>query len=449
MRLVFLLLAALLLLAPVPVPARSLDEVLVHVYETNPNLHAQRETVRRTDEEVPKALSNWRPRINGEYARTNARLDQDFGPGTERRHMAKPDALSMKLVQPIYQGGKATAAVQEAEANVEEQRARLRDAEQRLILDTVRAYVAVVSGEEILSLNDRNVRVLREIVRATKERLRRGDATRTDVALTEARLARALSDRAGVANKLEAMRSAYVTIVGERPMGLRMPGLPAIGPRTLDELRNAATSDHPSVAGMRAQERGASAGTDYALGELLPKVSLKLSAGRDFDTMLRERRRDEFAAAVVLEVPIFQGGVEHARVRQSKITHGLKRIEADINARQLGDSATSAWSEHEMLTTQLPLLDLQIDAAEIAFNGASRELSAGARTITDVLTAEQDLLNAQVAKTQAIGQLVVSAYQILEIAGRLNVAALGLKVDSYRPESNYWNVRSKWIGLGD
>ena len=99
-RLASLSLAVLFLLASGPVAARSLEEVLVHVYETNPNLNAQRQAVRKTDEEVPKALSNWRPKINGEYARTNARLDQEFGPGSGRRFTANPDALSIKLVRP-------------------------------------------------------------------------------------------------------------------------------------------------------------------------------------------------------------------------------------------------------------------------------------------------------------------------------------------------------------
>lgn len=440
---------AALLLLPATAIARPLEEVLALVYASNPNLQAQRESLRRTDEEVPKALSNWRPKVNGEYARTSARLQQDFGPDRERTFSARPDALAIRLSQPIYQGGRATAAVREAEANVDAQRARLRDAEQRVFMDTVRAYVAVVSGEEILELNDSNVRILRELVRATRERVRRGDATRTDMALAEARLARAMSDRAGVLHKLEAMRSAFEAIVGERPGRLTMPGPPGFGPRSLRDLRDAARTRHPSVSGTKAQERGSAASTDFAVGDLMPKVSLRLSAGRDLDTMLRERRRDELAAAVVLEVPIFQGGVEHARVRQAKIAQGQRRLETDINFRQLDDEANAAWSEHEMLTTQLPLFDRQIEAAEIAFDGATRELAAGARTLTEVLAAEQDLLNARVAKTQAIGQLVVSSYQVLEIAGLLDAVTLGLKVDPYDPEANYRKVRDKWFGLGE
>src|SRR5258706_5642566 len=58
--------AAVLLMAymgPTPALADTIEAALVRSYQNNPQLNAQRAQVRSTDENVPQALSGYRPRI--------------------------------------------------------------------------------------------------------------------------------------------------------------------------------------------------------------------------------------------------------------------------------------------------------------------------------------------------------------------------------------------------
>src|SRR5882762_7648023 len=58
--------AAVLLLAymgPMPALADTIEAALVRAYQNNPQLNAQRASVRSTDENVPQALSGYRPRV--------------------------------------------------------------------------------------------------------------------------------------------------------------------------------------------------------------------------------------------------------------------------------------------------------------------------------------------------------------------------------------------------
>jgi len=55
---------ALPLLPAVPARADTLRSALVQAYRSNPSLNAQRASVRATDENVPQALSGYRPRIS-------------------------------------------------------------------------------------------------------------------------------------------------------------------------------------------------------------------------------------------------------------------------------------------------------------------------------------------------------------------------------------------------
>src|SRR3954447_13086509 len=46
-----------------PVLADTIEAALVRAYQNNPQLNAQRASVRATDENVPQALSGYRPRV--------------------------------------------------------------------------------------------------------------------------------------------------------------------------------------------------------------------------------------------------------------------------------------------------------------------------------------------------------------------------------------------------
>src|ERR1700726_2827396 len=58
--------AAVLLLVcagPMPALAETIEGALIRAYQDNPQLNAQRAQVRSTDENVPQALSGYRPKV--------------------------------------------------------------------------------------------------------------------------------------------------------------------------------------------------------------------------------------------------------------------------------------------------------------------------------------------------------------------------------------------------
>ena len=105
--------AAVLLMAyvgPTPALADTIEAALVRAYQNNPQLNAQRASVRFTDENVPQALSGYRPKVaitasaGYQYTDTNShpgrhadRARQDRNPrrqpAAQRRRHGHPDAV--------------------------------------------------------------------------------------------------------------------------------------------------------------------------------------------------------------------------------------------------------------------------------------------------------------------------------------------------------------------
>ena len=66
--------------AGLPAAAQTLTEALSYAYNNNPQLLAQRALLRATDEQVPQALSGWRPTVNftGQAGEERAAIDHGW-----------------------------------------------------------------------------------------------------------------------------------------------------------------------------------------------------------------------------------------------------------------------------------------------------------------------------------------------------------------------------------
>ena len=85
-------------------------------------------------------------------------------------------------------------------------------------------------------------------------------------------------------------------------------------------------------------------------------------------------------------------------------------------------------------------------SSEIALEGVQQEATVGARTVLDVLDAEQELLDGQVNLVQAQRDATVASYQLLQALGRLTAQDLNLPVQVYDYDSHYVDVSGKLWG---
>ena len=88
----------------------------------------------------------------------------------------------------------------------------------------------------------------------------------------------------------------------------------------------------------------------------------------------------------------------------------------------------------------------EVVAQEIALEGVTEEQRVGARTILDVLDAEQELLDARVGLARAERDVIVDSYDLLSAVGRLTAEDLALPVEFYDINRNLDAVRNRLFG---
>src|SRR5580658_8053482 len=107
----------------------TLSDALGVAYETNPQLDADRASLRATDENVAQANAGWRPTLNagGTYGY------QELGETGFAEH-TYPVTGQVTLSEPIFRGGRTYAEIGRAKAQVRAGENELQNTEQNVLL---------------------------------------------------------------------------------------------------------------------------------------------------------------------------------------------------------------------------------------------------------------------------------------------------------------------------
>jgi len=434
--------------------AQSLADTMVAAYLNSPDLAAGRADVKVSGERAVQARSGGRVHVDGElnaaaFTRNNTKSKSALAGKsvTTVRVPNFPTSVALAVTQPLYTGGQVANATEAAETRISEQETVLTATEQQVLLDAVTAYLDVRRDEEFVSLGRNNVRVLTEQLRAARERFEVGEVTRTDVEQARSRMAASQSSLAAAKGALQNSRESYNRAVGSYPGELQPPPPLPDMPTSQDEAVAMALRDDPGVIRSRLEREASGSDVRAAMGALLPQVSLqgRVTAAETFGD--GAGTPDSAQVGIVVTVPIFSGGSNYSRVREAQAF--AERASADIDSaiRTAVRNVGVAWSSLEVARASIQARQLQVSAAQLAFEGVREEAKVGARTTLDVLDAEQELLNARASLVEARRNEQVAAYSVLASVGKMTVAHLGLDVgDTGEVAKYYHSVRHRNFG---
>jgi outer membrane protein len=438
-------LAALALASPAA--ADTLREALVSTYQTNPTLNAQRENLRATDATVAIARAAGRPQVAGVVG-VNRDLTRS-GVLDTGRSKGPVVSTGVDLSVPFFQGGRVRNSVEAARTRVEAGRATLRAVEGDVFVQAVTAYMDVIRDRAIVELNQNQIQVLTTNLEATRDRFEIGDVTRTDVAQSEARLSLARSNLSLAQGRLQANEAFYRQVVGRAPGPLSPPPpLPPL-PASAEEAVRIALVQNPDVVAVVRQAQAAGLDVRVARADRLPTVSGVLS-GDYVNTVAGgtgglPRAGSQTSIGVNTRIPLYQGGLPGARIRQAQAIEG-QLLERTIETERFVVQAVRASFANVTAARQaIESNEVAVSAAQLALEGARAERSVGTRTVLDVLNAEQELLDAQVQLVSARRDQYVAGFQLLNAMGQAEADDLGLEGGPlYDPTGNYRRVAASW-----
>src|SRR6476620_3178948 len=111
----------------------GLPEALAKAYQTNPQLNAERARQRATDENVPQALSGYRPQIVASLSAGLQAVRDLLPANTIQSATLKPWTVGLTVTQTLFNGFKTANSVSVAELQVRSGREALRNVGQGVL----------------------------------------------------------------------------------------------------------------------------------------------------------------------------------------------------------------------------------------------------------------------------------------------------------------------------
>ncbi|EJF77136.1 TolC family type I secretion outer membrane protein [Candidatus Bartonella washoeensis Sb944nv] len=403
--------------------AETLMDAFAKAYVYNAKLNSERAAVRISGDDVVIARSGLLPQIEG------------VGSYGRNKSIAGPyntsGSLGIRLNQRLFDGFITQNIFFSAQVKLQAQREYLRNAEQNMFLDTVKAYADLYQARRIADLRRENLAALEEQVRSNKAKLDVGEGGRVDFAQAQAARSVAVSELSLARADVKSAEAVYRQIVGSDPEKLKRPRLAGGLPVNLNAAYQISVALHPAILYAKYLVDASFYNVKAKEGALLPKIDFSASAS--YNRIYSGPGEDGVSKSIglSLSVPIFEGGRTSAQIRQSKEQLGQAHLQLDLAHSNTRQALTSVWFQLEGARSSVVAYRDSVRAAEIALKGRVQENRVGQATTLDVLNSRTQLINAQIALAMAERNAVVASYGVQSAIGKLTANYLGLKTVKY------------------
>ena len=412
--------------------AITLTEALTQAYKNNPELNAERESIKVSEEDLNISKGDYLPTLTltGSKSQedTNKLTNQTGGDATITD--VDPQSTSITIEQTLIDFGRG-AEHEKNKIGINLAKAKLLKKEQDILYKAIEAYTGLILANEKFEINKANVNLLERQVETDTIRLERGQVTISDVAQSESSLAEAQAKLIQAKNDVLTSKLNYENIIGP----LSNPNLLEknsttnfIMPQNLNSAIELSKKNNPDLNIALLEYEQSEKDTTIAKSDLSPtaKLSFERSYSNDLSSTYDEREKDILKATV--SWPFYSGGKNRAKYKKNRNLQTRKRLLLDNTTKSNEIIVASAWSNFETSKSLLNSVELQVSAAEIANEGITAEYEGGVgRTTLEVIQSNSFLLNAQISLANSERNYLLSQFNVLKSIGLLSSDYLKIK----------------------
>ena len=399
--------------------ATDLADVLELTLGTNVQIIAAKKNLELQSEAVNQIMSQKKPSVS-------ANISSDRNWDLKNNDDADSFSAAITARYMLFNGNLTNHQVDAERYRLEALTLEFKGTEQRVIYDSIIAYLNVLRNDRLVELSKKNMNVLKQQLEATMSRYQLGELTRTDVAQATAALESATSVLASRQGSLDLAISIFETAVGMPPTELDVNIKLPLLPKSLEEAKRIAVDFSTTLKASIIREKRAKSLLEAAKSKSLPTLSFStsLSGGQ----MASQSEFSNFGFSLTGSIPLYNGGLLKSGERQALSELELVMARSEMLRLNVMQSVVSAWSDFEVSSTVITARAREVEATELAYQGTLEEARLGARTTLDVLNAEQTLMNTKTNLETARSDRLAAGYRLLLQTGTLTRSALGVEV---------------------
>ncbi len=431
--------------------AIDLEAALTSAYTNNDDWKRIQRDFLDEIEKFPQALSGFLPSIAAEVDSVN---NKTKGKSQYNNSTSEVKTLQKSLVvsQPIFNGGRDFSNLKAAQSSFRASRGKYYASEQQVILNSIKAYLDCYETKEIYAISETSVKNNNKQLEAVEEKLKLGEATETDLASAKAGLAAAETNKLTAYANFQAANANFLRVFGVSADNVGMPQLPGGLPASLQELTEKSVRVSPNIVYARHSAEAAKATETAAKANLLPQVSFRVQAGRNYydpeSRFSSSQNSTTVTSTLSVNVPIYtQGGAEYSRIRKAKNQTSFAVIQVSDQMKKNNSDCIASWEGFNAAKSKIKAASEEVEAAQVAYDGIMEGERVGTRSVLEVLDAEDKLHKAKIRKVAADKECVLAAYQLKSLLGELTAKSLKLNVAYFNPEDEFKKMKLKVIGF--
>ncbi len=431
MKKIILILISLVFFIP-KVFAVTLSEALIQAYKNNPELNAERENIKVSEEDLNISKGDYLPTLTLSGSKSQEKTHQltNQTGGDASVTDVDPQTTSITIEQTLIDFGR-DAENEKNKIGINLAKAKLLKKEQDILYKAIEAYTGLILANEKFEINQENVNLLERQVETDSIRLERGQVTLSDVAQSESSLAEAQARFIQAQNEVLTSKLNYENIIGSLSNSkslVKNSTLNFVIPKNLNSAIDLSKKNNPDLTIAKLEYEQSEKDTIIAKSDLSPtaKLSFEKTYSEDLNSTYDEKEKDILKATV--SWPFYSGGKNRATYKKNKNLQTRKRLLLDNTTKTNETNVASAWSNFQSSKSLLNSVELQVRAAEIANEGITAEYQSGlGRTTLEVIQSNSFLLNAQISLANSERNYLLSQFNLLKSIGLLNSDYLKIK----------------------
>jgi len=311
---------------------------------------------------------------------------------------------SLRMNWQLYNGGRTDAQIDQAKLNVASADINVEKAKQQLKLDTTTAYYNVLGTKNMQSVNEATVNNLKSHLRIVQAKYETGVVAKSDLLRAEVELANAEQNLIKAQNQQELAITTLLNTMnmdGDTELNLAGELQYQADTRTLEESIALAKHNRPEVALAKTTIDSAAKGIEIAESNNRPSVSMSASSGWN-DTLL-PGDDNNWSVGLSASWNVFDAGVTKSKINQAQSS----KSKAELQAEQVADTV-----EQDVRQSYLGMKEAEkrLQTTEVAANKANEDLYIAQETYNAGIGTNLDVIDAQLAFTQAKTNHVQALY---------------------------------------
>ena len=401
----------------------SLKDAISKVLEKSPELQAEQKKIGLSELDIDTARANYHPSLSltGQVSHQQKRndLDKKWGGTT-------PKSANLSVKQPLYRGGQTVAEIEKQKVLKSFSEYNYQHAFQQKTLDTVKLYITTYWAAQGITVNGNNISLLEKQLASTQARFEAGELTKTDVAQAEAQLSQAKAEKRNFNASFDIALSTFRRETGIlNTVELLYPNINLEKiPSTLDSALSIGLRNNPQMMKAIASFETQKHDIDIKKGAFLPQINLDAGLGAQYDSGVSGSYDDQKTAEIGISatIPLYQGGALKTDLERSKLTKNKLLDDLEVTRQNISDDIVTAWENYKSIRFQLDARKAQLEASKLAYQGVVLEEEVGARSVLDVLEANQDVKNAELFLIETQRDFVTAYYTLFYAMGVLETS---------------------------